>query len=127
MEQAGATQRQQMAGDVTREGNLLDFNARNRATDASLIERPSFVTDADRRYLRVGANGAAPVTDAAGNASAPGSDSATVGDMTAPAAPTVTSSAAVSGAVSATAFMTNGERMAFARDCANRRTSSSVG
>ena len=68
MEQAGATQRQQMAGDVAREGNLLDFNAKNRATDASLIERPSFVTDADGRYLRVGANGAAPVTDAAGNA-----------------------------------------------------------
>ena len=67
MEQAGQTQRQQMAGDVTREGNLLDFNAKNRETDASLIEKPQYITDDQRRYLRVGPDGAAPVTDAAGN------------------------------------------------------------
>lgn len=68
MEQSGQTQRQQMAGDVAREGNFLDYDAKNRATDASLIEKPQYVTDAQGRYLRVGADGAAPVTDASGAA-----------------------------------------------------------
>ena len=67
MEQAGATQRQQMGGDVAREGNLLDFNASMANTAASLIEKPQYITDGQRRYLRVGPDGAAPVTDAAGN------------------------------------------------------------
>ncbi len=67
MEQAGAKQRQQMAGDVAREGNLLDFNASMANTAASLIEKPQYITDDQRRYLRVGPDGAAPVTDAAGN------------------------------------------------------------
>ena len=57
-----------MAGDVAREGNLLDFSARNRATDASLIEKPQYITDDQRRYLRVGPDGATPVTDASGAA-----------------------------------------------------------
>lgn len=67
MEQAGANQRQQMQADVTREGNLLDYDAKNRATEASLIEKPQYITDDQRRYLRVGPDGATPVTDAAGN------------------------------------------------------------
>lgn len=67
MEQAAATQRQQMQADVTREGNLLDYDAKNRATEASLIEKPQYITDDQRRYVRVGPDGATPVTDAAGN------------------------------------------------------------
>ena len=66
MEQAGANQRQQMQADVTREGNLLDYDAKNRATEASLIEKPQYITDDQRRYLRVGADGASPVTDDSG-------------------------------------------------------------
>ena len=68
MEQAGQTQRQQMAGDVASQGQFLDYDAKNRATNASLIEKPQYVTDAQGRYLRVGADGAAPVTDASGAA-----------------------------------------------------------
>lgn len=67
MEQAGQTTRQQMAGDVASQGQFLDYDAKNRATNASLIDKPQYVTDAQGRYLRVGPDGAAPVTDAAGN------------------------------------------------------------
>ena len=67
MEQAGQTTRQRMAGDVASQGQLLDYDARNRATEASLIDKPQYVTDAQGRYLRVGSDGAAPVTDAAGS------------------------------------------------------------
>ena len=45
MEQAGQTQRQQMAGDVTSQGQFLDYDAKNRATNASMIEKPQYVTD----------------------------------------------------------------------------------
>lgn len=68
MEQAGQTTRQRMAGDVASQGQFLEYDAKNRATDASLIDKPQYVTDAQGRYLRVGATGAAPVTDAAGSA-----------------------------------------------------------
>lgn len=66
MEQAGQTQRQQMAGDVAREGNLLDFNAKNRATDASLIERPQYVTDRSGNLVQVAGGKGTGVTGADG-------------------------------------------------------------
>lgn len=68
MEQAGQTTRQRMAGDVASQGQFLDYDAKNRETNASLIDKPQYVTDAQGRYLRVGADGAAPVTDASGAA-----------------------------------------------------------
>ena len=68
MEQAGATQRQQMAGDVAREGNLLDFNASMANTAASMIQRPETVTTADGTLMRIGGDGPAQaVVDAQGN------------------------------------------------------------
>lgn len=66
MEQAGQTQRQQMAGDVAREGNFLDYDAKNRATDASLIEKPQYVTDRAGNLVQVSGGKGTGVTGADG-------------------------------------------------------------
>ena len=66
MEQAGATQRQQMAGDVAREGNLLDFNASMANTAVSLIEKPQYVTDRTGNLVQVAGGKGTGVTGADG-------------------------------------------------------------
>lgn len=59
MEQAGQTQRQQMAGDVTREGNQLDFTA-------SQIAKPDIRQLEDRSLVDIAGGVARPVLDANG-------------------------------------------------------------
>lgn len=63
MEQAGQTQRQQMAGDVTREGNQLSF----QSTMAD-IAKPTLKQDANGNYINVSGDIARPVLDTNGNA-----------------------------------------------------------
>lgn len=65
MEQAGQTQRQQMAGDVTREGNQLDFQSDIYKTSAD-IARPDIKQDAAGNYVNLAGGVARPVLDANG-------------------------------------------------------------
>jgi len=66
MEQAGQTQRQQMAGDVASQGQFLDYDAKNRATNASLIDKPQYVTDRSGNLVQVAGGKGAGVTGADG-------------------------------------------------------------
>lgn len=67
MEQAGQTRRQQMAGDVTSQGQFLDYDAKNRATNASLIEKPQYVTDLSGNLVQVAGGKGTGVTGADGS------------------------------------------------------------
>ena len=66
MEQAGQTQRQRMAGDVASQGQFLEYDAKNRATDASLIEKPQYVTDRAGNLVQVTGGKATGVTGSDG-------------------------------------------------------------
>ena len=66
MEQAGQTRRQQMAGDVASQGQFLDYDAKNRATNASLIEKPQYVTDLSGNLVQVAGGKGTGVTGADG-------------------------------------------------------------
>lgn len=66
MEQAGQTRRQQMAGDVASQGQFLDYDAKNRATNASLIEKPQYVTDRSGNLVQVAGGKGTGVTGADG-------------------------------------------------------------
>lgn len=67
MEQSGQTQRQQMAGDVASQGQYLDYDAKNRATNASLIDKPQYVTDRSGNLVQVAGGKGAGVTGADGS------------------------------------------------------------
>ena len=67
MEQAGQTRRQQMAGDVTSQGQFLDYDAKNRATNASLIDKPQYVTDLSGNLVQVAGGKGTGVTGADGS------------------------------------------------------------
>jgi hypothetical protein len=66
MEQAGQTTRQRMAGDVASQGQFLDYDAKNRATDAGLIEKPQYVTDRTGNLVQVAGGKGTGVTGADG-------------------------------------------------------------
>ena len=67
MEQSGQTQRQQMAGDVASQGQFLDYDAKNRATNASLIDKPQYVTDLSGNLVQVAGGKGTGVTGADGS------------------------------------------------------------
>ena len=67
MEQSGQTQRQQMASDVTSQGQFLDYDAKNRATNASLIDKPQYVTDLSGNLVQVAGGKGTGVTGADGS------------------------------------------------------------
>jgi hypothetical protein len=67
MEQSGQTQRQQMASDVASQGQFLDYDAKNRATNASLIDKPQYVTDLSGNLVQVAGGKGAGVTGADGS------------------------------------------------------------
>jgi len=67
MEQSGQTQRQQMAGDVTSQGQFLEYDAKNRATNASLIDKPQYVTDLSGNLVQVAGGKGTGVTGADGS------------------------------------------------------------
>ena len=67
MEQSGQTQRQQIAGDVASQGQFLDYDAKNRATNASLIDKPQYVTDRSGNLVQVAGGKGAGVTGADGS------------------------------------------------------------
>ena len=67
MEQSGQTQRQQMAGDVASQGQFLDYDAKNRATNASLIDKPQYVTDRSGNLVQVAGGKGTGVTGADGS------------------------------------------------------------
>lgn len=67
LEQNAATQRQQMQGDVTREGNQLGFQSNMAQTAASMIARPTYRTDREGNLLSVAGTAATNVVDAQGN------------------------------------------------------------
>lgn len=66
MEQAGQTTRQRMAGDVASQGQFLEYDAKNRATNASLIEKPQYVTDRSGNLVQVAGGKGTGVTGADG-------------------------------------------------------------
>jgi hypothetical protein len=67
MEQAGQTTRQQMAGDVASQGQFLDYDAKNRATNASLIDKPQYVTDLSGNLVQIAGGKGTGVTGADGS------------------------------------------------------------